>query len=140
MKWTRWTVALYMALVFACGGVVGAFAHRLYTVSGVSANVSQRNPEEFRKRYMADMKARLQLTDDQAAKLGAIMDDTRAQFRDVRKKFEPEMQKIREDQRQKISELLSPTQQAEWQKIMEERQRRRGGKKDREGPPPPPQP
>jgi len=137
MRFTRWTVALYMALVFACGGVVGAFAHRLYTVSGVSANAFQRNPEEFRKRYMADMKARLQLTDDQAAKLGAIMDDTRAQFRDVRKKIEPEMEKIRDDQRQKISELLSPSQQAEWQKIVEERQRRREGKKSREGPPPP---
>ena len=139
MKFTRWSVALYMALVFACGGVVGAFAHRLYTVSGVSANVGQRNPEEFRKRYMADMKARLQLSDDQAAKLSALMDDTRARFRDVREKFEPEMQKIREDQRQRISELLSPSQQAEWQKIMEERQRRRESKKGREGPPPPPQ-
>ena len=137
MRFTRWTVALYMALVFACGGVVGAFAHRLYTVAGVSANVGQRNPEEFRKRYMADMKARLQLSDDQAEKLGAIMDDTRVQFRDVRKKFEPEMQKIREDQRQRISELLSPSQQAEFQKIVEERQRRREGKKDREGQRPP---
>jgi len=137
MKFTRWTVALYMALVFACGGVVGAFAHRLYTVSGVSANAAQRNPEEFRKRFMTDMKARLQLNDDQASKLSVIMDDTRARFRDVREKFEPEMQKIREDQRQRISELLSPSQQAEWQKIMEERQRRREGKKGREGPPPP---
>ncbi len=140
MKITRWTVALYMALVFACGGVVGAFAHRLYTVSGVSANVVQRNPEEFRKRFMADMKARLQLSDDQAAKLGDIMDGTRARFRDVREKFEPEMQKIREEQRQKISELLSPSQQAEWQKIVEERQRRRVGKKGREATPPAPQP
>jgi hypothetical protein len=137
MKLTRWTVALYMALVFVCGGVVGAFAHRLYTVSGVSANAAQRNPEEFRKRFMADMKARLQLNDDQAAKLGTIMDETRARFRDVREKFEPEMQKIREDQRQRISELLSPSQQTEWQKIVEERQRRREGKKGREGPPQP---
>ena len=135
MRFTRWTVALYMALVFACGGVVGAFAHRLYTVSGVSANAAQRNPEEFRKRFMADLKARLQLSDDQAAKLGTIMDQTRARFRDVRDKFEPEMQRIREDQREKIGELLSPSQQAEWQKIMEERQRRRDNKKGREGPP-----
>jgi len=132
MRLTRWTVALYMALVFACGGIVGAFAHRLYTVSSVSANVAQRNPEEFRKRFMADMKDRLQLSDDQAAKLGSIMDETRSRFRDVRDKFEPEMQKIREDQRQKISELLSPSQQAEFQKILEERQRRRASKKGRE--------
>lgn len=138
MKLTRWTVALYMALVFACGGVVGAFAHRLYTVSGVSANAAQRNPEEYRKRFMVEMKARLQLSDDQASKLGAIMDETRTRFRDVREKFEPEMQKIRDDQRQRISELLSPSQQAEWQKIVEERQRRRDSKKGREGPPPQP--
>jgi len=84
------------------------------------------------------MKSRLQLTEDQAAKLGTIMDETRARFRDAREKFEPEMQKIREDQRQRISELLSPSQQAEWQKIMDERQRRRESKKGREGPPPPP--
>ena len=131
MKSTRWTVALYMALVFACGGVVGAFAHRLYTVSGVSANVSQRNPEEFRKRFMADLKSRLQLNDDQAAKLSAVMDETRMRVRAARVTIEPELQKIRDDQKQRISELLTPDQQAEWQKIQDERQRKRESKKNR---------
>jgi len=135
MRPTRWSVALYMALVFVCGGVAGAFAYRLYTVSGVSANVGQRNPEEFRKRFMADLKARLQLNDDQAAKLGVIMDETRARVRTTRDTIEPELRKIRDDQRQRISELLSPSQQVEWQKIIDERQRQRGGKK-REMPPP----
>src|SRR5438128_1650469 len=115
MKLSRWTVALYMALVFLCGGVVGAFTYRLYTVSGVSANGAPRNPEEFRKRYLADMKARLSLSDEQAAKLGAIMDETRKRFRATRDSIEPEMQKIRDDQRQRISEMLSPSQLAEWQ-------------------------
>ena len=131
MRPTRWTVALYMALVFACGGVVGAFAFRLYTVSGVSANVGQRNPEEFRKRFMADLKSPLQLSDDQAGKLGVIMDETRLRVRAARMTIEPELEKIREDQKQKISELLSPDQQAEWQKILDERQRKRGSKKNR---------
>jgi len=135
MRPTRWSVALYMALVFVCGGVAGAFAYRLYTVSGVSANVGQRNPEELRKRFMADLKARLQLNDDQAAKLGVIMDETRARVRTTRDTIEPELRKIRDDQRQRISELLSPSQQVEWQKIIDERQRQRGGKK-REVPPP----
>jgi len=136
MKSTRWTVALYMALVFICGGVVGAFAHRLYTVSGVSANVGQRNPEEFRKRFMADLKSRLQLSDEQAAKLGAIMDETRMRVRATRDTIEPELRKIRDDQRQRISELLSPSQRVEWQKINEERQRQRESKKNRALPPP----
>ena len=136
MKPTRWTVALYMALVFACGGVAGAFAYRLYTVSGVSANVGPRNPEEFRKRFMADLKSRLQLNDDQAAKLGVILDETRLRVRAARSSIEPELEKIRDDQKQKISELLSPSQQLEWQKIVDERQRKRESKKNR---PPPPQ-
>ena len=131
MKTTRWTVALYMALVFVCGGVVGAFAYRLYTVSGVSANVGPRNPEEFRKRFMADLKSRLQLNDDQAAKLGAILDETRKRVRAARMTIEPDLQKIRDDQRQRISELLSSSQQVEWQKILDERQRKRESKKNR---------
>jgi hypothetical protein len=137
MKLTRSTVALYMALVFACGALVGALAHRLYTVSGVSANVAQRNPEEFRKRFTAELKARLSLSDDQAAQLGVIMDETRMRFRVTRDSIEPEMQKIREDQRQRISEILSPGQLVEWQKMIEQRRRTREGKKGSGGPPPP---
>ena len=136
MKPTRWTVALYMALVFACGGVVGAFVFRLYTVSEVRANVGQRNPEEFRKRFMADLKSRLQLNDDQAAKLEVIMDETRMRVRAARVTIEPELQKIRDDQKQRISELLSPSQQVEWQKILDERQRKRESKKNRTPRPP----
>ncbi|MDP9112906.1 MAG: hypothetical protein M3O20_04410 [Acidobacteriota bacterium] len=134
MKTTRWTVALYMALVFACGIVVGAFAFRLYTVSGVSANVGERNPEEFRKRFMADLKSRLRLSDEQAAKLGDILEETRMRVRAARGTIEPELQKIRDDQKQKISGLLSPSQQMEWEKIQDERQRKR--EKGRPLPPP----
>jgi predicted nucleic acid-binding Zn-ribbon protein len=130
MKFTRWTVALYMALVFACGAVVGAFAYRLYTVSEVSANAGQRNPEEYRKRFMAELKARLNLNDDQAAKLGVIMDQTRQQFRAARATIEPEIQKIREEQHQKISEILSKDQQVEFQKMIDQRRRMRESKKD----------
>ena len=139
MKSTRWTVALYMALVFACGGVVGAFGYRLYTVSGVSANAAQRNPEEFRKKFMTDLKARLQLNEDQAAKLGSIMDQTGMRFRATRDSIEPEMRKIREDQRRQISEILSPGQLVEWEKIIDQRRRERDNKKGRGAPPPPAQ-
>ena len=137
MKFTRWTVALYMALVFACGAVVGAFAYRLYTVSEVSANAGQRNPEEYRKRFMAELKVRLNLNDNQAAKLGVIMDQTRLRFRATRATIEPEFQKIREEQLQKISGILSVEQQAEFQKMMEQRRRTRESKKDSGVPLPP---
>ena len=130
MKPTRWTVALYMALVFVCGSVVGAFAFRLYTVSGVSANVGPRNPEDFRKRFLSDLKTRLTLSDEQASKVAAVMDETRSRFKATHDSIEPEIQKIREDQRQKISELLSPDQLQEWEKMVEERRRARESKKN----------
>jgi len=137
MKSTRLTVALYMALVFVCGAVVGAFGHRLYTVSGVSANGAQRNPEEFRKKFLTDLKSRLQLNDEQASKLVSIMDETRRRFKSTRDSIEPELEKIRDEQRQQISEILSPGQLVEWQKILEERRRARENKKGG-GPPPRP--
>ena len=129
MKLTKWTIALYMGLVFVCGGVVGGFAYRLYTVSGVSANGFPRNPEEFRKRFQAELKSRLKLNQDQLNKLDAIMENTRREYRDARQTIEPEMRKIREEQQQQISALLSPEQLAEWQKIQEERARDRQNKK-----------
>jgi DNA primase len=137
MKLTRWTIALYFGLVFICGGVLGAYGHRLYTVSSVNAS-APRNPEEFRKRYMAEMKSRLKLSDDQVTQLSAILDDTRAHFRAARQSIEPEMQKIRDEQQQRISEMLSPEQRTEWGKMRAEREaqiKQRGG---RPGPPPPP--
>jgi hypothetical protein len=136
MKLTRWTIALYMALVFICGGVAGAFGYRLYVVSSVSANGGPRNPETFRKKFLADMKTRLHLTDEQVAQMDAIMDGTRTRFRATRDSIEPEMKRIREDQQQKIGELLSAEQRVEWQKFTEERARDRENKK-RNGPPRP---
>ena len=129
MKLTRWTVALYMSLVFVCGGIAGAFAHRLYTVSAVSANVARRNPEAFRQRFLAEMKGRLHLSDDQLGKMTAIMEETRGRFRAARETIEPEIQKIREDQRRQISELLDPDQRQEWEKIVAERDRERESKR-----------
>lgn len=129
MKLTRWTVALYMGLVFLCGGVAGAFAFRLYTVSAVSANVSRRNPEIFRKRFLAEMKVRLGLSEDQMGKMTEIMEETRRRFRAARGTIEPDIKKIREEQRQQISEILNPEQRQEWVKIAEERDRERENKR-----------
>ena len=129
MKLTRWTVALYMGLVFLCGGVAGAFAYRLYTVSTVSANVSRRNPEAFRKRFLAELKVRLNLSEEQLSKAGVILEETGRRFRAVRGTIEPDIKKIREEQRQQISEILNPEQRQEWVKMVEERDRERESKR-----------
>jgi hypothetical protein len=139
MRLSRWTIALYMSLVFLCGGVVGGFGYRLYTMEAVSAN-TRRSPEEFRKRYMAEMQSRLKLSPAQVSKLETILDETRARFRATRDSINPEMEKIREDQQRQIRESLSPVQSAEYEKMREERDaeiRRRGPGQGPGGPRPP---
>ncbi len=123
MKLTRATIALWMGLVFVCGGVLGALGHRLYTVSAVRASSSpgRGNAEEFRQRYTAEIKARLHLTDEQLAKLEAVLDETRLKVRVARTALDPEMKKIRDGQEAQIREILSDEQEAEWSRMQQER-------------------
>jgi hypothetical protein len=123
MKLSRWTLALYVGLVFASGIVVGAYSHRFIDVTAVSAN-ARRNPEEFRKRFTAEMKSRLNLTSDEMTKLGEVLDVTQAEFSDTRGSIEPALAKIREEQHRRILEILQPAQQAEYENMRREREAR----------------
>lgn len=130
MTLSRWKITLYVGLVFVSGALLGAFSHRLYTVSGVSAN-APRNPEEFRKRYMEEMKSRLKLTADQVTKLSVILDETRARVRSTRESIEPEIRKIRDEQQEKVHQILSADQRPEYDKMRQEREaeiKRNGGR------------
>jgi len=123
MKLSRATIALYVGLVFASGVVLGIFGHSLYAVS-TTASTKSKNPEEFRKRVMAEYRSRLRLSEDQVTKLNAIMDETRARVEETRQKMHPAYQKIRAEQNEKIRQLLSAEQQAEFDKMHKEREER----------------
>jgi Spy/CpxP family protein refolding chaperone len=118
----RWTIAVYVALIFLSGVMVGAFAHRLYTVNTVSAN-PLRSPEEYRKRYIAEMQSRLKLRHDQVVQLNTFLDETRARLREVHDRYRPEMDAIRHEQNGKIKAMLDQQQRAEYDKILSERER-----------------
>jgi len=125
MKLSRATIALYVGLVFASGVVLGIFGHSLYAVSTTASSKGGKNPEEFRRRVMAEYRSRLRLTDDQVTKLNAIMDETRARVEETRQKMHPAYQKIRAEQNEKIRQLLSAEQQAEFDKMHKEREEQR---------------
>jgi Spy/CpxP family protein refolding chaperone len=124
MKLSRLAIGIYVGLVFASGAVLGAFGHRLYSVSAVVSAKQNRNPEEFRKRVVAEMQGRLKLTDAQVTKLNFIMDDTRARVEETRQKMRPALQAIHEEQSQKIRNMLAPEQQAEYDRMRKEREER----------------
>jgi hypothetical protein len=130
VKLSRAAIAVYVFLVFASGGVLGAFGMRLYTAQ-TTVRRPRLSPEEQRKRVIAEDESRLKLTPQQVLQLNTIMDDTKSRVDEIRRKMHPEYQKIHEDQNQKFRNMLTPEQQVEFDKMMkerEERERQNGGR------------
>jgi Spy/CpxP family protein refolding chaperone len=124
MRRSSLTTALYLVLLFLSGVAVGAFGLRLYTLNSVRAS-GRPSPEEFRRKYIVGMRSRLKLTDEQASKLGPILDETGKQFRELREKHRPELKAIQDEQTQKIRALLTDAQQAEFSRFQQEREKER---------------
>jgi hypothetical protein len=124
MRRNSFTTVLYLALLFLSGVAVGAFGLRLYTLKSVRAG-GRPSPEEFKRSYIAQLRMRLKLTDDQVSKLGPILDETRKQFRELHEKHKPELKAIQDRQSQRIRALLTDSQQAEYGRFLEDRERQR---------------
>jgi Spy/CpxP family protein refolding chaperone len=130
VKLSRLTIALYVGLIFASGVVLGVFGHSLYAVTTVKSYRSP-TPEEVRKKTLAEMQARMKLTDEQVAKINSIYDETRARVHEVHEKYKPQTDAITKDQRDKVRAVLSPDQVGEYEKMLkerDERQKQNGGK------------
>jgi len=121
MRPLQWTT-LYFALVFAAGVVVGGVSYRVYSSSTVNA---ESGPREYRKKYMAEMTSRLSLAPDQASRIEAILDETRAEYRAFHERHKDELDAIQAEQNRRINELLTPEQQREYAQFRAERERRR---------------
>jgi hypothetical protein len=130
MKPSQLTVALYAVLTFASGLVVGVAGYRLYTASNVRAKVEPRSPEDFRKKYVEEMRSRLKLSDKQVTDLNAVLDATRERFRQLREKERPEVKAIQDEQLERIRALLSAEQLAEYEKMRAERDRKMRERKE----------
>ncbi len=124
MRRASFTTILYLAILFLSGVAVGAFGLRLYTLNSVRAG-GRPTPEEFKRRYVSELRSRLSLTDDQVDKLGPILEETRKQIRELRDKHRPELKAIQDEQTQRIRALLTDSQQAEYTKFLDEREKER---------------
>jgi hypothetical protein len=96
MSKSKLSALLSLVLVFASGAVLGAFAYRLYSATPVltTGNAGglppKRGPEEFRKKYTADLTRDVKLDGEQVKKLNGILDQTRAELEKVNQKAKPE--------------------------------------------------
>jgi hypothetical protein len=134
MKRTTLSTALYVSLVFLSGGVVGGFVHRLYMMNTVIAGpVTTPKPDDYRKKYLEEMRTRLSLNQEQLSQLSTILDSTETRVHEVKAKWnseartkaKPELKAIQEDQIQKVKGILTEPQQVEYDKLRAEREKRR---------------
>ncbi len=125
MMRSRLSAAVYLLLVFVSGTVVGGFAYRLYFNDAVRAAPRRPTPEEWRRRYIAEMRTNLKLTDDQVNKLTAVLDQTHHKMDDLHARFDPEMKRIQTDQRDEIRGFLTDSQKVTYDQMLAEREKRR---------------
>ena len=123
MTLSRWAIAGYLALVFGSGAVVGGLSHRMYTVSTVIAKAPP-SQDEWRTKYMAEMKSRLKLRDDQILRLTILLDETRSRVREVHERHRPEIDQIKREQTLRVSSMLDDVQKVEFEKLHKEREER----------------
>jgi len=129
---TKFSALLSLLLVFLSGAAVGGFAYRLYNVSvvGAPAGATRRpDPEEVRKRMVAEMRERLKLDDQQVSRVQEVLDQTRDRFRQVHDRMNAEGKAIRDNQMEQIKSALRADQAPAFEQWRAERDRRLRGKK-----------
>lgn len=115
---------LYLLLVFASGAVVGALGYRTYNPP-IARTINAPPPRDaYKKQYMEESKARLDLTEDQVQKLSAILDDTEARFRQARERENQEIRQIRDEHIAKVKMMLTPEQLPKYEQLHAEREAR----------------
>lgn len=117
------SIRLYLALVFISGILVGGVGVRLFGPS--SASGANPSPDDARRRYTEEMRTRLELSDQQAAKLDQILEDTHKRFVALREKWRPEMKALGDDQAAQIRQMLDDKQRREYEKMRQEREEQR---------------
>jgi len=119
MKRSQLPIALSVLAVFLSGILVGAFGFGLYNVH----TAPRMSPDDYRRKYVEEMKARLHLDEAQAGHLNSILDKTRARTTELKRKHKPEFVAIHEDQVREIRSMLYSGQLPDYEKYLQEREK-----------------
>lgn len=118
MNKAKLSALLSLILVFASGGVLGAFAYRLYSAPTVQPGPpgggpppSRPSPEEVRRKVVSDLTTKVKLDAEQAKQLNVIMDQTHTEFEALRDKFKPEWDELNQ-KRDTLMDKQRPDQEA----------------------------
>ncbi len=127
----QWKLVAGFLLVFVAGGITGAF------VGGAYARYhffEVHHPERIGARMKERLRAELNLTPEQLARISPIIDKTTAQLRDIRRETGRRVHEIIADAHHQMAATLTDEQRQKLQQI-EERHRRWSHHRFHEGPP-----
>ncbi len=116
----QWKLIAGFLLVFVAGGITGAFIGGTYARHHF---FELHHPERIASRMKERLRAELNLTPEQLAKISPIIDKTTIQLRDVRRDTGRRVHEIIADAHQQMSATLTDEQRQKLRQI-EERHRR----------------
>jgi Spy/CpxP family protein refolding chaperone len=125
MPKSKLSAVVYLLLVFLSGALVGSLSYRLYAMNTVSASsgLPKATPEEFRRHYIESMRAKVNLDENQIEQVNQILDETRAQFDQMRAKQRADGEAIQNQQIAKITGILRDDQKANYAAFRAEREK-----------------
>jgi hypothetical protein len=88
--------------------------------------------EEVRKRYLADMRAKVGLNDTQISSVNSILDETKRKFDELHRQEKPLRDKIQQEQVESIRALMNDGQQTAYEAWRAERARLQAEEKKRQ--------
>ncbi|HVV45823.1 MAG TPA: hypothetical protein VHC72_11490 [Bryobacteraceae bacterium] len=110
MPRTRLTAILYLILVFASGVLVGIASTRLYAVKASVPTPAPRTMAEFTRRYLAEMRQRVGVNDEQVTAVEKILADSKKRYDDLRREQRPMRDRIQQEQVDAIRAVLTDAQ------------------------------
>jgi Spy/CpxP family protein refolding chaperone len=120
-------VKIWLAVVgvFALGCVTGISLDSVYRLRAGGERSEARGPKRDKEEVFERMKRDLDLNDQQATQIRAILDQTRDEYRQLRSEVRPRYDAVRQNARTKIRALLTPEQQRKFDAKVAERDARR---------------
>ena len=129
----RLKILLVLLGVFLLGGVTGASLASLYRLRGHERPDKRHGNHE--DRIFESMRRDLNLTEQQATEIRAILEQTRNDYRALRAEVRPRYDAVRQNARTRIRALLTPEQQKLFDAKAAERDARREDETNKEGAP-----
>lgn len=124
---TRLKVWLLLLGVFVLGGVTGASLDSVFRLKASNERQEMRGLRNKEPR-LETLKRNLNLSEQQANEIRAILEETRAEYRTLREDVRPRYDTVRQNARARIRALLTPEQQQRFDADLADKYGRQRGK------------